>query len=313
MRLFLDRARAADPRFELTAENAEDVARICRALEGVPLAIELAAARIRALTPAAMLRRLDRMLPLLVTAARDIPERQRTIQATVEWSIDLLSPEAQALFVRLGVFAGDFSLDAVEAVTARAPWATDLLGILLELVDGSLLRQHDDAGIPLYSMLVPVREIASARFELEPNAGAVRRVHGEHYLRLAAEIEPLLQGSTQSTALARLEAERDNLRAAYRHLISVGSVDVGGPRRLAPLPLLVDPQPARRGEGVDGGHPACGRTAARPHPCDRTRPHRRGSHCRSRARRSIWARSSGASHCSMPSGTSWARPARSPR
>ena len=90
VRLFRDRARAADPRFEVTDENAEDVARICRALEGVPLAIELAAARIRALTPAAMLGRLDRVLPLLVTAARDVPERQRTIQATVEWSIDLL-------------------------------------------------------------------------------------------------------------------------------------------------------------------------------------------------------------------------------
>ena len=123
VRLFLDRARAADPRFELTEENVDGVARICRALEGVPLAIELAAARIRALTPAAMLGRLDRMLPLLVTAARDIPERQRTIQATVEWSIDLLSADARALFVRLGVFVGDFSLDAVEAVTARAPWA----------------------------------------------------------------------------------------------------------------------------------------------------------------------------------------------
>ena len=225
VRLFLDRVRAADPRFELTAENADDIARICRALEGVPLAIELAAARIRALTPAAMLGRLDRMLPLLVTAARDIPERQRTIQATVEWSIDLLSPDARALFVRLGVFAGDFSLDAVEAVTARAPWATDLLEHLLELVDGSLLRQHDDGGVPRFSMLVPVREIAAARFELERDAAAVRRAHGEHYLRLAAEIEPLLQGSTQSEALARLEAERDNLRAAYRHLISVGAVD----------------------------------------------------------------------------------------
>ena len=225
VRLFLDRARAADPRFELTAENADDIARICRALEGVPLAIELAAARIRALTPAAMLGRLDRMLPLLVTAARDIPERQRTIQATVEWSIDLLGPDARALFVRLGVFAGDFSLDAVEAVTARAPWAADLLEHLLELVDGSLLRQHDDGGVPRFSMLVPVREIAAARFELEPDAAAVRRAHGEHYLRLAAEIEPLLQGSTQSDALARLEAERDNLRAAYRHLIAVGAVD----------------------------------------------------------------------------------------
>ena len=225
VRLFLNRARAADPRFEVTAENAEGVARICLALEGVPLAIELAAARIRALTPAAMLGRLDRMLPLLVTAARDIPERQRTIQATVEWSIDLLGADARALFARLGVFAGDFSLDAVEAVTAGAPWTTDLLETLLELVDGSLLRLHADDGVPVYSMLVPVREIATARFELEPDATAVRRAHGEHYLRLAGEIEPLLQGSTQSSALARLEAERDNLRAAYRHMISVGEVD----------------------------------------------------------------------------------------
>ena len=202
VRLFLARARAADPRFDLTDENIDGVARICRALEGVPLAIELAAARIRALTPTAMLGRLDRMLPLLVTAARDIPERQRTIQATVEWSIDLLSPDARALFVRLGVFAGDFSLEAVEAITARAPWASDLLENLLELVDGSLVRQHDDDGVPLFSMLVPVREIAAARFGLEPDAAAVRRAHGEHYLRLAAEIEPLLQGRTQAGALA---------------------------------------------------------------------------------------------------------------
>ena len=225
VRLFRDRARAADPRFEVSAENAADVARICRALEGVPLAIELASARIRALTPAAMLARLDHVLPLLVTSARDVPERQRTIQATVEWSIDLLGPEAQALFTRLGVFAGDFSLDSVEAVTAGAPWGADLLGTLLELVDGSLLRQHGDADVPLFSMLVPVREIASARFELDPDAEQVRRGHGDYYVRLAAEIEPLLGGSTQLAALARLEAERDNLRAGYRHLIEIGEVD----------------------------------------------------------------------------------------
>ncbi|MEV5637872.1 DUF4062 domain-containing protein [Agromyces sp. NPDC052230] len=225
VRLFIDRARAANPRFEVTAENAEGIARICRALEGVPLAIELAAARIRVLTPATMLGRLDHMLPLLVTAARDIPERQRTIQATVEWSIDLLSPEARELFVRLGVFAGDFSLDAVEAIAARAPAATDLLGLILELVDSSLLRQHENEGVPLFSMLVPVREIATARFEREPDAAAVRRAHGDHYLRLAAEIEPLLQGATQSVALDRLEAELNNVRAAYRHLIAIGSVD----------------------------------------------------------------------------------------
>ena len=226
VRLFRDRARSADPRFEVTDENAEDVARICRALEGVPLAIELAAARIRALTPAAMLGRLDRVLPLLVTAARDVPERQRTIQATVEWSIDLLGDDARSLFGRLGVFVGDFSLDAVEAVTKDEPWAADLLGTILELVDDSLLRQHDDHGVPLFSMLVPVHEIATARFELEPGAAAVRRAHAEHYLKLAAEMEPLLQGATQSDALARLAGERDDLRAAFHHLIGIGAVDL---------------------------------------------------------------------------------------
>ena len=226
VQLFRDRARSADPRFDVTDDNAEDVARICRALEGVPLAIELAAARIRALTPAAMLARLDRVLPLLVTAARDVPERQRTIQATVEWSIDLLGADARALFERLGVFAGDFSLDAVEAVTAGEPWAADLLGTLLELVDGSLLRQHDEHALPLFSMLVPVREIAAARFELDPDAAAVRRAHAEYYVGLAAETELLLRGATQSAALDRLEAERDDLRAGCRHLIAVGEVDV---------------------------------------------------------------------------------------
>lgn len=226
VQLFRDRARSADPRFDVTDDNIEDVARICRALEGVPLAIELAAARIRALTPAAMLVRLNRVLPLLVTAARDVPERQRTIQATVEWSIDLLSPPARALFARLGVFAGSFSLDAVEAVSGGEPGAGDLLGALLELVDGSLLRQHDEHSLPLFSMLVPVREIAAARFEAESDAAAVRRAHAEFYVRLAGETEPLLRGSTQSAALDRLEAERDDLRAGCRHLIAAGEVDV---------------------------------------------------------------------------------------
>ena len=225
VRLFVDRARAADPRFELTPDNAEGIARICRALEGVPLAIELAAARIRALTPSAMLGRLDRMLPLLVTGARDIPERQRTIESTVAWSLDLLSDEAQRLFARLGVFAGDFSLDAIEAVTRGEPWAEDLLGILLELVDGSLVRQHDDHGVPLFSMLVPVREISAARFEREPGATKARRAFGDHYLRLAAEIGPQLQGAAQAGGLARIEAERDNLRAAAHYLIGIGAVD----------------------------------------------------------------------------------------
>lgn len=225
VRLFRDRATAADPRFDVTADNAVDVARICEALEGVPLAIELAAARIRAITPAAMLAKLDRVLPLLVTAARDVPERQRTIQATVEWSIGLLGAEARALFMRLGVFEGAFSLDAVEAVGADAPWASDLLGAILELVDASLVRQYDHGGLPFYAMLTPVREIAATRFEDVEDAAMVRRAHADHYLGLAARTESLLTGPTQMSAVARLGAERDNLRAAYRHLISIGEVD----------------------------------------------------------------------------------------
>jgi predicted ATPase len=225
VQLFRERAQAADPRFEVTSENAEQVASICRALDGVPLAIELAAARIRALTPGTMLAKLDRVLPLLVTAARDVPERQRTIQATVEWSIRLLSDDAQTLFSLLGVFVGDFSLDAVEAIAGGEPWAADPLGPLLELVDGSLLRQHDVQGVPFFSMLAPVREVATVRFEGDRNPTAARRMHAEHYVRVAGEAEPLLQGATQLTALTRLEAEKDNLRAGYRYLISVGEVD----------------------------------------------------------------------------------------
>jgi predicted ATPase len=225
VRLFRDRARAADPRFDVTDDNAEEVARICRALEGVPLAIELAASRIRVLTPAAMLDRLDQVLSLPASGARDVPERQRTIRATVEWSVDLLSADGQALFTRLGVFSGDFSLDAVEAVAAGTPWSADLLDTVLELVDGSLLRQHDAAGTPYFSMLVPVRELATARFEQGPDAAAARRAHADHYVRLALETEPLLRGSTQPAALDRLEAERDNLRSGYRHLIALGDSD----------------------------------------------------------------------------------------
>jgi predicted ATPase len=225
VRLFVDRAQAADSRFVLTPENADDVARICRALDGVPLAIEIAAACIRLLTPAALLAKLDGVLTTLETSDRDLPERQRTIGTTVEWSLDLLGPFARALFVRLGVFAGDFGLDAVEAVAADALWAVDLPGTLLELVDGSLLRQHVVGGAPFFSMLVPVRELAAARFERDPDAETARHAHAAYYVHLAAEIEPLLRGATQQAAVERLEAERDNVRAGYRHLIAMGEVD----------------------------------------------------------------------------------------
>jgi predicted ATPase len=225
VRLFRDRSRAADPRFDVTPDNASDVARLCCALEGVPLSIELAAARIRALPPAAMLARLDTVLPLLVTSARDLPERQRTIRATVQWSIDLLGDDARTLFTRLGVFAGDFSLEAVEAVTAGEPWSDDLLELILELVDCSLLRQHGDDEVPLFSMLTPVLELATARFASDAGADAARRAHADFYVRLAGEAESRLRGRTQLATLDRLESERDNIRAAYRWLLEIGEVD----------------------------------------------------------------------------------------
>ena len=220
VRLFRDRARSADPRFEVTDENAEDVARICRALEGVPLAIELAAARIRALTPAAMLGRLDRVLPLLVTAARDVPERQRTIQATVEWSIDLLGRRrAVALRTSRGV-RRRLQPRCRRGRHEGEPWAADLLGTILELVDGSLLRQHDDHGVPLFSMLVPVREIADRALRARPGCrgGATRP------RRALPEVSPprwsrCCRAPPSLTRWRRLAGERDDLRAAFHHLI----------------------------------------------------------------------------------------------
>ncbi|MGZ8804712.1 MAG: ATP-binding protein, partial [Microbacterium sp.] len=225
VRLFRDRARAANPLFDLTAENIDTVARICAALEGVPLALELAAARIRVLSPAMLLERLDQRLPLLVASARDLPDRQRTIEATIEWSVGLLEAEPRDLLMRLGVFSGNFSLEAVEAVGAGAGWESDTLSLLAELVDNSLVRSQDAGSLALFGMLATVREYALARLESSPDARAVRALHADFYTRLAIETAPLLQGGTQLAALGRLEAERDNLRSAGRHLLEAGEVE----------------------------------------------------------------------------------------
>jgi predicted ATPase len=226
VRLFRDRARAANPLFDLTEHNVAAVVRICTALEGVPLAIELAAARIRVLSPDMMLDRLDRQLDLLVAAVRDLPDRQRTIERTIEWSVGLLEHEPRELLVRLGVFAGDFSVEAVEAVTADAGWRTDTLSLLAELIDNSLVLSRDSASFPLFGMLATVREFALAALEQRPDAEEVRRVHAGCYARLALETAPLLQGGTQLRALERLGAERDNLRAAGTYMLDSGDIEM---------------------------------------------------------------------------------------
>jgi predicted ATPase/class 3 adenylate cyclase len=198
--LFVARARAIVPDFMPDAAVAE----ICRRLDGLPLAIELAAARIRVLEPEALLARLERRLPLLTGGRRDLPERHRTLRATIEWSQELLPPAEQTLFARLGVFAGGATLDAAEAVCDAD------LDSLQALVVKSLVR----AGSGRVRMLETIREYALERLDGSGEAAAIRRRHAEYFARLADEAEPELAGPDPVHWLATLEREHDNFRAA---------------------------------------------------------------------------------------------------
>ena len=188
----MERAEASQPDFTLTAENAAAVAAICRRLDGLPLAIELAAARVKVLPPQALLARLEHRLPLLTGGGRDLPARQRTMRDAIAWSYDLLSPEEQALFRRLAVFAGGFTLDAAEAVAAPDGSLAVLDGVVA-LVEQSLVRQMpgtDDE--PRYRMLETVREFGLERLTSSGDEDEARQRHAEHFLRLSAD---LVQGS----------------------------------------------------------------------------------------------------------------------
>ncbi|MDQ4138237.1 MAG: hypothetical protein M3116_05245, partial [Actinomycetota bacterium] len=217
--LFVERARAVKPDFELGPHNIDDVERICVALEGVPLAIELAAARIRVLSPASLLERLDRQLTLLVGGRRDLPARQQALRSTIEWSTNLLAPGERELLAKLGVFSGRFSLEAAESV-AGAPGADETLGLLSALVDSSLLRQQEHVGATYFSMLVTVREYALEQLEASGGSDALRTRHAAYYRGLAAQSQPQLKGPQQREALLRLMQEHDNLSAAGRHLLN---------------------------------------------------------------------------------------------
>ncbi|MDQ2660977.1 MAG: DUF4062 domain-containing protein [Actinomycetota bacterium] len=216
--LFVARVRAAKPDFELTDDNVEDVERICIALDGVPLAIELAAARARVLTPAELLERLDQRLLVLSGGARDLPERQRTIRSTIEWSTQLLGSSERELLTRLGLFAGGFSLDAAEWIAEGIPDA-NTLDDLGALVEGSLVRQQDRGDRATFSMLSVVREYALDQLEGRPDAAALRDRHVAYYVRLGRRAEFELEGATQHDWITRLAEEGDNLRAAMRHLL----------------------------------------------------------------------------------------------
>ncbi len=217
--LFVERARAVKPDFELTPVNAEAVAGICQAVDGLPLAIELAAARMRVLTPLGIMSRLDRQLALLVEASRDLPQRQRTLRSTIEWSTELLSEDARLLLFDLGVFSAGFSLEAVETIGIGRPWHDALLDALAELVDSSLVAQEDQDGEPIFSLLATVREYAIERLDAAGDEQRMRAAHAAYYTALAHRIAPELAGPRQRTAARRLTVESGNLRVAVRHLV----------------------------------------------------------------------------------------------
>jgi predicted ATPase/DNA-binding XRE family transcriptional regulator len=225
--LFVERAREFSPSFELTQENALVVATICRRLEGIPLALELAAAKVSLLGLAALLSRLNQALE--TGGARDLPERQRTMRATLRWSYDLLSEE-QILFRRLCVFAGGFSLEAAEAVGAAGEATTDeVLGLLGRLVEQSLVATDtstESDAEPRYRMLEPVRQYARELLEESGGTEEARKRHASFFLALAERAEPQLHGPDQVEWLERLDKENGNLRAAMDWALSGGDAEI---------------------------------------------------------------------------------------
>jgi predicted ATPase len=225
--LFVQRARMIDAGFRLSEQNARSVAELCVRLDGLPLAIELAAARTRVLTPDMLLERIDGPLPLLRWQTPDLPPRHRTLCAAIAWSYDLLSSQEQTLFRKLAVFVGGFTLPAAEAILApNADGTTDVLEILASLVDKSLV-QSDDDGMRghRFRMLESVRDFVVAQSVDSDEPGVLRRAHAVYFLDLAERAAPELAGRAQREWYLRLEQEHGNLRAALQWLQSTGEAE----------------------------------------------------------------------------------------
>ncbi len=216
VRLFLERARAVESSFGLTAANADAVAQICRRLDGIPLAIELAAARVRSLPPAQIAARLDHRFRLLTGGSRTALPRHRTLRATFDWSFDLLPEAEQALVPRLSVFAGAFSLEAAEAVASGGPvQAEDMLDLLARLVDKSLLVAEPTASEARYRMLETIRDYAQERLAETGDASETHGRHRDWFVALVDQARPgFFAGGEQAIWLTRLAEDHDNLRAA---------------------------------------------------------------------------------------------------
>jgi predicted ATPase/Tfp pilus assembly protein PilF len=226
VQLFVQRAQAVRPRFGLTETTAADIARICKRLDGLPLAIELAAARTRILPPDALLARLEQRLPLLTGGARDAPQRQQTLRDTIAWSHDLLNREEQMLFRWLGVFAGGCSFETAEAVvnSVGAP-SLDVEAGIEALVDASLLQVTEVRDDSRFTMLETIQEFAGEQLAASGEAEQVGQAFAAYFVNRAEEAEHRLQGPDQLVWLEWLEAEHDNLRSALASLRERGDAE----------------------------------------------------------------------------------------
>jgi non-specific serine/threonine protein kinase len=216
--LFVARASERKPDFALTEDNVATVAEVCVRLDGLPLAIELAASRINMLSPAAMLPRMTNRLSFLNAGARDKPERHQTLRGAIDWSYDLLDKDEQLLFSLLGVFAGSCALHAIEAVCAPSCQG-DVFDGLTSLLNKNLIQRVDNGDHPRYGLLAMVREYALEQLAQAGTLAAARQRHADHYADLAEQARLAMLGPQQATWMARLRAESDNLRAALAWLL----------------------------------------------------------------------------------------------
>lgn len=226
VRLFIDRARRSRPDFRLTGANAPAVTKICTRLDGIPLAIELAAARVRVLAPQQIVDGLNDRFRLLTGSSRTAAPRQRTLQASVDWSYSALSDAERTVLARVSVFAGGFSLEAAEAVAAAEGVASyDVLDLVSRLVDRSLVLMEDRGAGARFRLLETIRQYAAARLAEAGAADEARTAHRDYYLALAEESEPKLTGREQDALLATLILEAENTRAALDWCLEQGETE----------------------------------------------------------------------------------------
>ena len=250
--LFLERAKAVKHDFTITKENARAISAICARLDGLPLAIELAASRIKLLSPATLQVRLESSLNLLTGGARDLPLRQQTLRGTVNWSYSLLNPAEQSLFRRLSVFIAGCTLEAVEAVCdTKCDLGLDVLDGMASMVDKSLIQQMEHPGAETrFLMLSTIREYALERLAESGEESATRRAHAAYYVVLAEECGEEL--STHPEWVERFDVEHQNFREALEFLIKTGDADWGMRLGSRSVSLLGDTGTLRRGPRILG-------------------------------------------------------------